>query len=76
MTNQAWLRGESFQIDIDAESKKRDEKQAGKHRGRRRDGKGNSEDKSVHIDGHRNKKEKRTQPAEYYRYNNTKVTKF
>src|SRR5262249_11977859 len=75
-TYQAGLPRDVFQPDIEAERKKRDENQAGKSYCSRRLGGPPCHDKSAQIYALFDKNDKRTQPAELYRFHGAEVNPF
>src|SRR2546430_797767 len=72
-TDQAGLRRDAVQPDIEAERKKRDEMEAGKSYCSRRFGGATCDDKSAQIYARFDKNDWRIQPAEFYRFHDTEV---
>src|SRR5215216_5486055 len=75
-TYQAGLRRDAVQPDIEAESKKRDEIEAGKSYCSRRFGGATCDDKSAQIKARFDKNDWRIQPAEFYRFHDAEVNTF
>src|SRR5215472_14705171 len=75
-TYQAGLRRDAVQPEIEAESKKRDEIEAGKSYCSRRFGGGTCDDKSAQIYARFDKNDWRIQPAEFYRFHDAEVNTF
>src|SRR5258707_43331 len=74
--NQAGLRRDAVQPDIEAERKKRDEIEAGKSYCSRRFGGATCDDKSAQIYARFDKNDWRIQPAEFYRFHDAEVNTF
>src|SRR5690625_4430833 len=75
-TNQARLRRDAVEPDIEAERKKRDEIVAGKRYCSRRFGGAACDDKSAQIYERFDKNDWRIQPAEFYRFHDAEVNTF
>src|SRR5688500_7152070 len=75
-TDQAGLRRDAVQPDIEAERKKRDEIEAGKSYCSRRFGGATCDDKSAQIYARFDKNDWRIQPAEFYRFHDAEVNTF
>src|SRR5207244_2768802 len=75
-TNQAGLRRDAVQPDIEVERKKRDEIEAGKSYFSRRSGGATCDDKSAQIYARFDKNDWRIQPAEFYRFHDAEVNTF
>src|SRR5580692_6737388 len=75
-TDQAGLRRDAVQPDMEAERKKRDEIQAGKSYCSRRFGGATCDDKSAQIYARFDKNDWRIQPAEFYRFHDAEVNTF
>src|SRR2546430_1578348 len=75
-TNQAGLRRDAVQPDIEADRKERDEIQAGKSYASRRFDAATCYDKSSQIYARFDKNDWRIQPAEFYRFHDAEVNPF
>src|SRR5437773_12439020 len=75
-TNQARVRRDAVQPDIEAERKNRDEIEAGKSYCSRRFGGATCDDKSAQIYARFDKNDWRIQPAEFYRFHDAEVNTF
>src|SRR2546428_13790315 len=75
-TDQAGLRRDDVQPEIEGERKKRDEIDAGKSYCSRRFGGATCDDKSAQIYARFDKNDWRIHPAEFYRFNDAEVTTF
>src|SRR6266511_1187864 len=75
-TDQAGLRRDAVEPDIEAERKKRDEMEAGKSYCSRRFGGATCDDKSAQIYARFEKNDWRIQPAEFYRFHDAEVNTF
>src|SRR5260370_37486786 len=76
LTDQAGLRRDAVQPDIEGERKKRDEIEAANSYCSRRFGGGTCDDKSAQIYARFDKNDWRIQPAEFYRFHDAEVNTF
>src|SRR5256886_17711434 len=75
-SNQAGVRRDAVQPEMEAERKKRDEIEAGKSYCSRRVGGATGDDKSAQIYARIDKNDLRIQPAEFYRFHDAEVNTF